>query len=207
MLSKEEFSALLKQKKFDEIFKHSDVIQNSEDDSLKQLLALAYSHAKDFEKSKTLFQVLAEKNNHQSDWFQLCTSATALKDFELAEKAFLKAMELSNKFEKNGIMAPQTLTYFYMCSLADAKNFEAALKKSEKMKNYYRSLFATDDKFVISRGLPPFSQFIQIMNKIFLKINDPKRADKWFEDFKQGIDADGKTKIINLRKKKAENNS
>jgi tetratricopeptide (TPR) repeat protein len=200
MITKEQVQEFVKANQPEKIIEHAADILAGDDEEIKHALGMAYFHTKDYAHATPVLLQVAEKRNHSSSWFHVCTSAVGEKNYTLAETAYTKSLELL-KFEKNthaSIPVPM-MSYMYLTALAGAGQYAMALPILDKLKNNYKSIFISNDHFAASRNLPFFTHFLQTAKHIFQNISDTQRINTWIDDFKSGIDTDGKEKLEKLR--------
>ena len=175
----------------------NEVKELIEDDNLSnrsealKLLGLSYFRLGKYDLAEQVFIEQTKDSKNSDDWFNLITSSTLNKNFELSDKAYQKAVEF---YHKNGteenIPIPQ-MCYYYMQGLRDAKEYQRAFIQLETLKKFYCTLVITDDTFLHMRGIPFLSHTMRASKEI-LENTDKEKVRKFIDEFKNKIDDDGK---------------
>jgi hypothetical protein len=162
-----------------------------------QLLAYTISAIGNFESgnyavAKEQYKKSADMTNDNQDWFNVCTSATLAKDFELGSLAFQKAMDPYSNQTSN-ISGPM-MTYYYSQALADAGNFSKSREMIEPLKDLYKKIKISDTHYLTTQGMPMIQNFMDVVKKIYNGTKD-KSVSILLEDLSSGLDEEGQEMV------------
>jgi tetratricopeptide (TPR) repeat protein len=167
-----------------------------------QLLAYTISAIGNFESgnytvAKEQYKKCADMSNDNQDWFNVCTSATLAKDFELGSLAFQKAMDPYSNQTSN-ISGPM-MTYYYSQALADAGNFSKSREMIEPLKDLYKKIKITDTHYLNTQGMPMIQNFLDVVKKIYNGTKD-KSVSVLLDDLSSGLDEEGQEMLKQFKK-------
>ncbi|MFL5729655.1 MAG: tetratricopeptide repeat protein [Cytophagaceae bacterium] len=150
--------------------------------------AIGYFESGNYMEAKEHYKKCADMTNDNQDWFNVCTSATLAKDFELGSMAFQKAMDpFSN--QTSNISGPM-MTYYYSQALADAGNFSKCREMLEPLKDLYKQIKISDTHYLTTAGMPMLQNFLDVVKKIYNGTKD-KSIEAILNDLSSGIDEEG----------------
>ncbi len=143
--------------------------------------------------------VKARRNERWSDWFNLCMAATAYKDFVRGKQAFDTMVELGTKAGKESELWQNfyNLVYFYMRSLIDQQQYDAAFEQLVKLGDLYKSLKVTDRTYVIGAVgyFPPsLNDILDAAQPVFEHVGKEK-STAWLKELSDALDEEGKRTV------------
>lgn len=167
-------------------------------------LALAYYYKADYENSLTHFEHITVKDENTENLFNVLMSLLALKKVDKARDVFNKIIATHRGFKSTGQgknFLPQLcvpfIRYYYAYGLAEADKYDEALIQLEELKKIYVSLKITDSTFLYLRGVPFFSDTLELAKKIFEGQNKDFKNSAFLNDLLIAVDADGRDLIKN----------
>jgi tetratricopeptide (TPR) repeat protein len=166
-----------------------------------QLLAYTVSAIGNFESgnyaaAKDQYKKCADMTNDNQDWFNVCTSATLARDFELGSQAYQKAMDPYSNQTSN-VSGPM-MTYYYSQALADAGNFKKCRDMIEPLKDLFKQIKISDTHYLTTQGMPMLQNFLDVIKKIFNGTKDQSIADL-LNDLASGLDEEGQRIVQQFR--------
>ena len=164
-----------------------------------KLIALSHFQLREFDKSTPIFSSLLKGSTDPGDYFNLATSATLHKDFEMGKKAFDDAVALYKKAGTAKNMSVPNMAFYYLHSLKDAGAYERAFEQLEFLGEIYKKLVITDSHFLYMRGVPFFEHTLEAAKDI-LKNTASVKVRVWINKLKEVVDEEGKEMLAGLEK-------
>lgn len=162
-----------------------------------KVIALSHFQLREFDRSTKFFLELAKDSNNPNDHFNLATSATLNKDFDIGKKAFDNAVEMYRKSGTAENLSIPNMAFYYLHALKDAGAYEKAFEQLEFLGEIYKKLGITDTHFLYMRGVPFFEDVIKAAKEILKKIPSA-RAKVWVNKLMESVDEDGKNTLKQL---------
>jgi tetratricopeptide (TPR) repeat protein len=159
--------------------------------------AIGYFESGNYEAAKEKYKKCADITNDNQDWFNVCTSATLAKDFELGSLAFQKAMDPYSNQASN-ISGPM-MTYYYCQALADAGNFSKSLQMLEPIKDLYKKIKISDTHYLTTNSMPMIQNFLDVVKKIYNGTKD-RSVSILLDDLSSGLDEEGQEIVKQFKK-------
>lgn len=201
-----ELNELYKVKNYDGVIAkiNSSFGEKSIPAKFEKQLALAYYYKADYENSLTHFKHLTVKDECTENLFNVLMSLLALKKSDEARDVFNKIIATHRGPKSTGQgqnFLPQLcipfVRYYYACGLAEADKYDEASIQLEELKKIYISLKVTDSTYLYLRGIPFFSDTLELAKKIFAGQNKDFKNSAFLNDLLSAVDSEGRSLIKN----------
>lgn len=167
---------------------------NADRYTANKLIGLANFRLGNYAVAEKLFTTIAKDANTLEDWFNVLTSSTLNKHFDLSEQAFATIVEFyKTGAQGNGPSLPQVY-FYYMQALRDVQEYENAFLKLSQLLQYYIQLRITDTHFLYMRGVPFLSDTLSAA-KTILENSDKLKGQDLLNNLASGVDEDGEAQV------------
>lgn len=196
-------------KEYDQIINRINSLYKEDTMPLKFMksLALAYYYKADYENSLRLFEKIAVQKNNIENLFNVMMSLLSLKKIDQAKNIFNEIIRTHQGRKSTGQgknFLPQLcipyIRYYYALGLTDAEVYDEAHIQLDELKKIYMQVRITDGTYLYLRGIPFFSDTLNLAKRIFEGQNREFKNSLFINDLLASCDMEGKELIKHYQK-------